>query len=117
VGLVREGIEGKRLGTSAVLSLTIMTREERQSWESVRAQGRSRFILREGLLRRGIPFCLLLEIFCLAFRFFDHKPIDLETVGIWCPLCGSVYGLFIGTLVWRTGERAFQNEIDEDRTA
>lgn len=56
----------KSTQTNHLLSLavrplrTVMTQTQKQWWEQECAKGEARFVLREGLLRRGLPFATIM---------------------------------------------------------
>ena len=43
-----------------------MNESEKQAWQQIRTAGQGKFVWREGVLRRGVPFGLIM----VAFHFF-----------------------------------------------
>jgi len=92
-----------------------MTRSEKQSWEQMRTQGRSRFVLREGLLRFGLPFGAFLTIGCLAIDWFGRSPIEpVWKLAARFGFFTLASGLFSGIKTWNERERDFQKQTDDD---
>ena len=91
-----------------------MTLTEKQAWEQVRARGRDRFILREGLLRHGFRFGVvfaLLQIIFMLFRPTSKPLIVIVTLPV---LAGVLYGALMGLQVWQAHESEFQKPTEDD---
>src|SRR5438477_9677538 len=81
---------------------------DKQRWTQVRAKGHARFIIRQGLLRWGVPFGLAVTL----GPFFYDLAIHAPTASIWS-MVGSLivltltFGYGMGEREWRLGERAY----------
>ena len=92
-----------------------MTRNEKQAWEKIRAKGRVRYIIVEGILRRGI----------LAGIIFGPCPFLLvnavgggEIKWLWMGVLSVVLALLLGTLMgvlfWHLTEKNYLLSITDD---
>jgi hypothetical protein len=91
-----------------------MTKSEKQWWEQERSQGRSRFILRVGLLRRGLPFGVFITIGCLLIDCFSSSPIEpLWKIAVKFGFYTLGFGLFMGSSIWNDNERDFKKDTDD----
>ena len=85
-----------------------MTETQKQLWEQERAKGEFRFVLREGLLRRGLPFAAIMTAFRLVYDSFTHRPIESPGVlVIGFALNLLLFGGCMGTMIWRDREKEF----------
>jgi hypothetical protein len=91
-----------------------MTQSEKQAWEQVRSQGRTRYLVREGLLKIGVRAWVVLALLQLVVRVIDrvfdtvgHEwPLWLD--GAWITLCAVVFGAFVGRSHWRRKEAEYE---------
>jgi hypothetical protein len=91
-----------------------MTQTEKQSWEQVRAKGRSQYVLREGLLRRGLPFGIMMTIFMLLVDYFSHSPIEpVWKLAVRFAFYTLAFGLLMGSTSWSNHEKDFQKPTDD----
>ena len=83
-----------------------MTEAEKQSWQKVRARGRWRFILMQGILRFGLVFAAWLA---LLDYFVHHKanPPFLDTV-LEIIIFTLIAGYVFGEARWRISEYKYQ---------
>jgi hypothetical protein len=84
-----------------------MNPSEKQSWELVQAKGRASFVLREGILRRGV---LPGAIFGLCWCFSDLLRHRLDTSEAFAIAAMSVatalaVGMCNGVLLWQKRQR------------
>ena len=92
-----------------------MTISEKQWWEQERAKGRSRFVLREGLLRRGLPFGVFMIVWCLVIDLLFQSPIEpVWELAVKFGVYTLGFGLLMGSTLWSDRERDFQKETDDD---
>jgi len=81
---------------------------DKEKWSQTRARGHARFIIRQGLLRWGIPFGLVVTLGTFVYDVATHSP----TPSIWS-MVGSfilltlAFGYGMGQTEWRHGERAY----------
>ena len=95
-----------------------MTRIEKESWEKTRAQGYDWFILRAGLLRRGLPFGFFVTIFWLLTDYYSGRPVDpLLTIAAEFGVLTLVYGFLTGNRIWNDNENDFKKDIDVGEVA
>ena len=85
-----------------------MTQSESQAWEKIRARGRARFILRHGLLLRGLPFGIMVTLGPLIYDIFTHQ----VTPSIWSmvaafALLTLLFGCVMGETEWRRREKVY----------
>lgn len=95
-----------------------MTNAEKQWWEQERAKGYNRFLLRQGLLRTGLPFGILMTIAAPLIEFLTHRPIKpvwelLAMFGFYT----LGFGYFMGTRAWRDNERDYQEPTEDEDVA
>lgn len=92
-----------------------MTSSEKQRWDQERAKGRSRFVLREGLLRRGLPFGVFMLGGCLVIDLLSQSPIEpVWKLAVKFGFYTLGFGLFMGSSMWSDREKEFQKERDDD---
>ena len=91
-----------------------MTKTEKQTWEQIRTKGRDRFILQEGLLRRGVPFGVLFLLLQIVFMFFWQRsePV-LAIVARWA-FATLGFGAGMGLWEWQSRERDYEKPTDDD---
>lgn len=80
-------------------------------WEQLRARGRADFILRNGVLRRGLPMGLVVGV-ALELYLGGRFPGALQTAAFWgrLALCLGVFsasGSITAAASWRVYERHF----------
>jgi hypothetical protein len=85
---------------------------ESHEWEQVRAQGRDRFVLREGVLQRGLRDAGILALVWVFFHIFRHKPLP-SPVDAWTSIAGLCVvalgaGSYEGVTVWERREAEYQ---------
>jgi hypothetical protein len=90
-----------------------MTKIEKQSWERIRAMGRDRFIVREGLLRHGVPFGVLVALIQIFPFFRPSSEPFIALVASWA-FSGVAFGAVMGLREWQTRERNYQKPTDDD---
>src|SRR6266705_6974286 len=92
-----------------------MTASERQDWESVRAKGHSRFILRS-FLRWGVPMCALQFLGTFVYAVIRREPFTLFPIFPW-PVVNVVFlvlfwifgfGYLMGEGLWQKHERDYR---------
>ncbi|MBC8096601.1 MAG: hypothetical protein H7Y43_12400 [Akkermansiaceae bacterium] len=92
-----------------------MTQTEKQAWEQVRARGRDRFIVREGLLHRGVPFGVLFGLFqIIRIVFFRSSSEPLLSIIAGWGFATVAFGAIMGVIEWQAHERDYQKPTDED---
>lgn len=92
-----------------------MTLSEKQSWEHVRAKGRDHFILRDGVLRRGLPFGVFMTVAMLLITILTHKPIEpVWKVGVMFAFYTLGFGAAMGGMTWSDREKDYQKPTDDD---
>ena len=92
-----------------------MTQTQKQWWEQERAKGEARFVLREGLLRRGLPFAAIMTALPLLYDFFTHRPVEFTwKLMIAFAFYLVAFGGCMGTMAWRDREREFQKPTDNE---
>jgi hypothetical protein len=92
-----------------------MTQTQKQWWEQVRAKGAARFVLREGLLRCGLPFAAFMTAAPLFYAVFTHRPIDITwKMVVAFAFYAIAFGGCMGTMAWRNHERDFQKPTEDD---
>jgi hypothetical protein len=90
-----------------------MTPSKNQAWEQVRARGHSRFILRYGVLRWGVPFGIVVTLGPFIYDVFTHN----VTSSIWSMVAAFVlltllFGCVMGQTEWTRRERAYLGDHD-----
>lgn len=88
---------------------TVRTREE---WERALARGRRRFLLENGVLRRGLPLGLFLAV-ALELYLGGRFPDALGHAGFWgrLALCAGVFstsGVLRSLAIWNAYRRRYQ---------
>ena len=92
-----------------------MTHSEKQSWEQLRAKGHDRFILREGLLRNGVPLGLIVTLSMFLYDIFTHTAVtSLWKMAIGFAILVLGFGYGMGETRWRSGERDYQKPTEDD---
>lgn len=86
-----------------------MTQTERNNWEKVRANGRGRYIVVEGILKRG----LLAGVIIGAFPFLIHSlcngwTTDWLLLVILFVVAAFISGSIMGGLFWHLQESEYQ---------
>jgi len=95
-----------------------MTQTEKQWWEQIRARGEARFVLRQGLLRCGLPFAVFVTMGRLLLDFFADRPMGpIWTMGIAFVFYAVFFGGCMGAMAWRNHERDFQKPTEADDVA
>ena len=87
-------------------------------WEQERASGRTRFILRRGVLNWGIPAALLTVFYKIVQeqglvwspRLTESLRIAIVVAVIVFPLCGWLFGRWL----WDTGETRYRARVRGD---
>src|SRR6266850_2881968 len=99
-----------------------MNDSEKQSWEKVRARGHGRFILREGLLRCGVPFGVVVTLGPFVYDLITHQsyiplllPWPVWNFVVELVFSISVFGYLFGEGNWRKNERDYQKPSDDER--
>ena len=92
-----------------------MTQTEKQHWLEVRGKGKGQFILREGLLRWGLPFGTLMTITRLIVDILSHKTIpNVREISVELAFFTLAYGWLQGGMIWSRLERDFQNPTEDE---
>jgi hypothetical protein len=94
-----------------------MTKTQKQAWEQTRIQGRDQFILREGLIRRGVPFGVLFALFQIIFTFFRPRSEPVLAIVAGWAFATVGFGAFMGVWEWQNRERDYQKPTDADDVA
>jgi nitroimidazol reductase NimA-like FMN-containing flavoprotein (pyridoxamine 5'-phosphate oxidase superfamily) len=91
-----------------------MKTSETQNWEQVRAKGRASFILRVGILRRGVPLALPFALGWSLLAFYHHYLDGSEAVCIaaMTAVLALSIGLLSGIRSWQKQEQQYVSEID-----
>ena len=92
-----------------------MTQTQKQRWEQERAKGLGRFVLREGVLKRGLPFAVFL-LLCVTplCDMYTHHPKDSVTLLLVKFVFFSVvFGAWMGRAIWRLREKAYTKPTDD----
>lgn len=87
-----------------------MTQTEKQSWEQLRKQGHSRFILQRGVLREGLLFGTVLTVGPLLYDLLTH---GWEITSLWNTIAGFIIltlvcGYGMGETRWRKNEADYK---------
>ena len=83
-----------------------MIQPHKQSSEKARAKGRRFFIWQEGILRFGIPAALIIGISRVWIGIVAGKHLPpMWELGVEAVLVPVIFGIGIGTLLWKKGER------------
>ena len=95
----------------AILSRVTMVVRHREEWQRIRARGRRAFVLRYGVLGRGVPMALLCALaieFTLGSPFPDAltSPAFLGRLAF-AFVVFAIGGAFTATMTWRLYERRF----------
>jgi len=91
-----------------------MTQSEKQSWEQVRARGRERFVLCEGILRRGLPLGVVVTV---VGCFAHSTPRPIWEVAMEFALLTLAYGFCVGIFDWESQERDYRKPAEDDHVA
>jgi hypothetical protein len=92
-----------------------MTQAEKQSWEQERAKGEGHFVLHESLIRRGLPFAILMTLGTILVHAFSHHPIyPIDQILAKFALYAVGFGGVMGLMNWRRLERDYQEPTDDD---
>ena len=91
-----------------------MNQDEKELWGKVRAAGRNRYVLHNGIIKMGVPFGLLYLIGTLILsRVFNHpKPAWFVVVNF--IFIVSAVGLIQGNSTWNRYERDYKDSGGED---
>lgn len=82
-------------------------------WEQVRVKGRDRFILREGLLRRGVPFGVLFALVQAArVLFFDLSLDSFITIAAAWGFATVSFGAGMGLWYWQEYQQDYQKPTE-----
>ncbi len=95
-----------------------MTEIEKREWEQVRAKGRDRFILREGILRRGLRDAGIAAAIWWFVHVLRHQPTTPPS-DVWGWLAGLgatilVAGWIEGMSLWEKREKEYQEYMRGD---
>ena len=92
-----------------------MTKSERQWWQQVRAQGRTRYVLRDGLLKRGLPFGSLVTLIDFLPLFWGgslSKPVSFYLIKF--AFLVLAFGWITAVWSWDAHEKEFEKPKDDD---
>ena len=81
----------------------------REEWEAIKARGRRRYVLMNGIFARGLPLALILMI---VFIFLEGRPLDAQLFKdgmLWLRFLGAAALFSIGGVAtfyarWRAME-------------
>jgi hypothetical protein len=91
-----------------------MTHSEKQSWEQIRARGRERFVLCEGILRRGLPLGVVVTV----VDYFTHStPPPIWELAVKFALLTLASGFCVGIFDWESQERDYRKPTEDDDVA
>ena len=81
-----------------------------REWEQIRASGREQFVLREGILKKGIRDASILLAIWFAVHVYKRKPFESLT-----DLLGPIAGFCIATLIagWIEGNKIWEKNEKE----
>jgi energy-coupling factor transporter transmembrane protein EcfT len=90
-----------------------MTQAEKQKWEAIRAKGQARYILIEGVLRRGILSGAIITFALFTVGATTH----IYTMPVWVGLTLFIilslfFGVCFGALFWHFEEGNYQKTDD-----
>ena len=93
---------------------TLMNTSERQTWEQTRSKGRASFVLREGILRHGIPVGAVFGLCWLVMDLFRHRLDAGEAVCIAAMAAALALsiGLLDGIRLWKKRQHQYVSGID-----
>ena len=95
-----------------------MTRTQKRWWEQERAKGEASFVLRQGLLRTGLPYAAIVTVAPLIYDAFNHRPVEFTwKFAIMFVFYAVDFGGCMGTMVWRERERDYQKPTEDDSGA
>jgi hypothetical protein len=92
-----------------------MTKSDRKWWQQVRAQGRTRYVLRDGLLKRGLPsgsLVTLLNFLPLLCGGSRSKSVPFYLIEF--ALVVLAFGWIGAVLSWDAHEKEFEKPEDDD---
>ena len=98
-----------------------MTGMESREWERERAAGRDRFVVREGILKRGSRDAAIAVVIWYVFHFLRHEPFpsawDLwHAVIVFCFMT-VIVGWFEGVRLWERREQEYEKYVKGEHPA
>lgn len=96
-----------------------MTPQEKEAWEAIRAKGKTRYILLNGIIYTGGIYALVMTIigyfveFGLTLSNFSGYFFDSAT-HIRFFLFATAFGLVMGFIKWHRGEKAFAETLAKE---
>lgn len=76
-------------------------------WTAIRARGRARFVLVNGILGWGLPMFLFMAV-CPKLFSFPFPPRPGEYYWLWTSALWVVAGAIFGTGTWYFSERSYR---------
>ena len=98
-----------------------MTDIETREWEKERAEGRDRFVLREGILKRGSRDAVIAIAIWYAFHHLKHEPSP-TVWDIWQAVIGFCFmtltaGWIEGVRLWERREQEYEKYVNGEHMA
>ena len=96
-----------------------MTPQEKDAWETIRAKGKTRYILLNGVIFTGGIYALAMTLvgYFVEYGFtlseFSHYFFDTQT-HIRFFLFATAFGLVMGFIKWHRGEKAFAEALAKE---
>lgn len=96
-----------------------MTPQEKEAWERVRAKGKIRYILLNGVIFTGGIYALAMTLagyfieYGLTLSEFSRYFFDSST-HIRFFLFATIFGLIMGFIKWHRGEKAFAETLAKE---
>jgi len=96
-----------------------MNKKQKEEWAKVRAKGRKRYILVNGILIMGGTFAIGVQFIGLLQAYWFNTPYvsidstrDVIDVFIGA-VCGVLFGWLIGEMAWSAKEKAYRESEDD----
>ncbi len=104
-----------------------MNKKQKEKWAEVRAKGRKRYILVNGILIMGGTFAILMPVFSqvirlLRFYWFNTPYVSIDSTRdvfgyvadvFGYVIAGVLFGWLMGRMNWSATERAYRESEDD----
>lgn len=93
----------------------LVTKSEKQWWEQERAKGYSHYLLRRGILERGLYFGSVMTVLSIAVPYFWHHPVlSIWELAVRFGFYTIGFGAWMGSWNWRCNEKDYQKPTEAD---